>query len=249
MSWTRNLKKLIRSIVKEELSIVRTHIPAQVISYDADTNLAKVQPCIKGIRIDDPNNTTTKQLPVLTDVPVQQFGSGKCLISIAPQEGSYGLLHISDRDIQKWLDAGGINDPGSIRKFDLSDAFFAPGLYPTAADGNNGKIDVDIKTDRIEMRTRTGNSFVAVIDDENIAITATDEVTINGGTDYAVAYTDLKTAFDQLKSDFDNFVTVTYNTHTHICAAPGVASAVPVPAGTASTADMSGARVDKVRLP
>ena len=246
MSWTRQLKRLIRALFMEETAKMRTHIPAQVISYDADTNLCKVQPCIKGIRIDDPNNTTTKQLPVLSDVPVQQFGSGKCLMSVAPQKGSYGLLHVSDRDIQNWLDTGGIQDPGSIRRFDMSDAYFAPGIYPTKVDGNNGKIDANINTDRIEMRTRAGTTAVAVTDVGDVEVNAADEIILNSGTDYAVAYNDLKTAFDNLKSDLNTFIAV-YNTHTHPVS--GAATTAPNQPGTTSSADMSGSKIDKIRLP
>lgn len=71
---------------------------------------------------------------------------------------------------------------------------------------------------------------------------------VNGTTDFAVAYTDLKIAFDQLKSDFDTFVTVKYNLHNHPTAPPGVVS-VPSVTGTSSTADMSAAKVATVKLP
>ena len=73
------------------------------------------------------------------------------------------------------------------------------------------------------------------------------EVEINGKTDYAVAYTDLKAAFDKLVSDFNALVTA-YNSHTHPTAAPGAPSVGSAP-GTSSAADMSGAKVEKVRLP
>lgn len=74
-------------------------------------------------------------------------------------------------------------------------------------------------------------------------------VEINGNADSAVAFTDLKTAFDQLKTDLNNFITV-FNAHVH----PGVtsgsastsASATP---GISSAADMSGAEVPTVKLP
>lgn len=56
---------------------------------------------------------------------------------------------------------------------------------------------------------------------------------LNEGTDFAVQFTAMKAAFDQLKSDYD--------LHTH----PSIGS----PPATPSTADMSGAKVDKVRLP
>lgn len=85
------------------------------------------------------------------------------------------------------------------------------------------------------------NSSLKILNDGNIEI--------NGNADYVTAFNDMKSAFDQLKSDLNNFITVTFNTHTHICAAPGVASATPIPIGTSSSADMSGAKVSNVKVP
>jgi len=62
-------------------------------------------------------------------------------------------------------------------------------------------------------------------------------IEINGNSDFAVRYNALKTAFDQLKSD--------YNAHKHPTAATGPPS-IP---DTISTADMSPSKVDEVKLP
>jgi hypothetical protein len=173
MGWTKDLILLVRRVVKAVLSDeVHTHLPAEVISYNAALNTCSVQPCINRIRTDDPDNLTTVKLPQLDDVPVKQFGSGKCLMSIAPQAGSYGVLHVSEREIETWMTQGGIVDPASTRKFDISDCFFDPGAYPLLPDGNNGLIVPPINTDRIEMRTRLGTSFVSVLDDGSVEIQA-----------------------------------------------------------------------------
>jgi hypothetical protein len=98
------------------------------------------------------------------------FGSGKCVFTVAPQEGSYGALHVTQRSIANWIINGGIVEPGSIRKFDISDSFFVPGMYPTVVDGDNGKLQSPVNTDRIELRTRTGDTSISVIDDETVEI-------------------------------------------------------------------------------
>jgi len=80
------------------------------------------------------------------------------------------------------------------------------------------------------------------------------EVVVNEGTDYAVAYTKLENAFNTLKQDFDNLVT-TYNTHIHTTTATVGASATPgvisptTSTGSPSTADITIAKIEKVRLP
>ena len=63
-------------------------------------------------------------------------------------------------------------------------------------------------------------------------------IEINGNTDFAVRFTALETAFNQLKSD--------YNSHTHVSVTSVGTPTIPVPQ---STADMSGAKVDGVKLP
>lgn len=255
MGWTREIKRVAKAVFKLEMSQVRTHVPAQVVSFDSALNTCSVQPCIKILRTDDPNNTYTRELPQINDVPVRAFGSGKCLLTVAPQVGSYGYLHVSDRRLERWLTEGGIVEPISAQKFDISDCVFEPGLYPLVVDGDNGKLQSAVKTDRIELRTRSGSTFVAVVDDESIEIETTGNVSINGaetviqnGTDYAVQYTALKSAFDTLKSDFNTFVTTVYNLHNHPTAPVGPVSVPSLP-GTSSSADMSGSKVNDVRLP
>ena len=76
-------------------------------------------------------------------------------------------------------------------------------------------------------------------------------IELNGNADYAVRYNQLETAFNQLKSDFDDLVTL-FNDHTHLYL-PGPGSetptAAPATTGTASTADITQAKVDTVKLP
>ena len=72
---------------------------------------------------------------------------------------------------------------------------------------------------------------------------------LNGNTDFAVAFDDLKSGFDTLKSDFNTFVMTIYNLHTHISASPGNPTAVPIPTGSSSTASIDASKIDTVKLP
>jgi hypothetical protein len=63
-------------------------------------------------------------------------------------------------------------------------------------------------------------------------------VTINQGTDFAVRYSALEAAFNQLKSDFDLHV------HGGVTVGGGSTGAT-----AASTADITGAKVDEVMIP
>ena len=91
----------------------------------------------------------------------------------------------------------------------------------------------------IEISDVEGAERIKVTHDSGAFVTMNHlgEILINGSEDYAVAYTDLKTAFDKFVSD--------YNLHTHPTAALGSPSVPTI--GT--TADMSAAQVLTVRLP
>ena len=71
-------------------------------------------------------------------------------------------------------------------------------------------------------------------------------IEINGNSDFAVRYNELETGFNELKTDFNNFVT-TYNTHSHATAPTGPVSP-PSASGSSSTADISAAKVEEVKL-
>ena len=169
--WTE-IARLVRAITKRHLADVHTHLPAQVVSYNAATNTCSVQPCVKRMRTEDSNNLQTVTLPQIDDVPVMLFGSGKCIMTVAPQAGSYGLLHTTERAIENWMLQGGTVEPTSSRMHDISDSFFQPGAYPLIADGDNGLIAPPIEIDRIELRTRLGTTYVSVTDDNQVAIEA-----------------------------------------------------------------------------
>lgn len=74
--------------------------------------------------------------------------------------------------------------------------------------------------------------------------------------DWAVQFTEMKAAFDQLRNEFNALVTA-YNGHVHnVAALPSVGTPPPmIPTivtqlqASSSTASMDGAKVEKVRLP
>ena len=263
MKIIRETIRLVKSIVDSALADVHTHMPAQVVSYNETNNTVSVQPCINRIRTDDPSNLKTIQLPIISDVPVAFFGDSTFVITMPLTEGSYGILHFSERAIDKWLASAGIVDPASSRRFDLSDAMFSPGLTHFDATvpyaGNEfflGSRDENTKIiispnesgDPANIFITAGDTDVSIQENglfraENsngyVSLSSGGTISINGTSDYAVAYNDLKTAFDSLKT--------TVNTHIHsgVVTGPGNTGALVTPA----TADISGAKVSTVQLP
>ena len=74
-------------------------------------------------------------------------------------------------------------------------------------------------------------------------------IELNGNSDFAVRFNALKTAFDELRADFNSFITI-FNTHLHGgVTAGGANTAIPTALGTSSAADMSGAKIDEIKVP
>jgi len=170
----REIEQLIDKAVEAGRYDGRTHLIAQVVSYDRDTNLCVVQPVNKEIRLTDAQNLTYVTMPVISDVPVIQLGSEKLWLTVAPKPNTYGILHIVDRIIDDWLELGGIVEPSQIRCQNISDAIFEPSILPLAEDGDNGLMVEPINTDRISLRTRSGFTEISVLDDESVAININD---------------------------------------------------------------------------
>jgi hypothetical protein len=206
-------------------------MPAVVTAFDANLQTVSVQPALMTLAQD---STVPEMHPIIEDVPVVFPGGGGFFLTFDILPGSYVLLVFAERSIENWADLGGIADPQSTRKCDLSDAIAIPGLLPTP-----NVLVPGVDSLAATLRNKLGTSYVKVTDAA---------VEINGNTDYAVAYNDLKLAFDQLKSDFNNFVTTVYNLHNHPTAPVGPVSPPSVP-GTSSAADMSAAQVPTVKLP
>ncbi len=74
-------------------------------------------------------------------------------------------------------------------------------------------------------------------------------IEINGDSDFAVAFNDLKSGFDTLKSDVNTFITTIFNLHTHVSAGPGVPTATPLPTGSASTASIDASKIPTIKVP
>lgn len=255
MSIVRHISKLVRRKVSEKLAEIYTNEVAQVISYNSSNNTVEVQPVVQRFRSTDANKLATFLAQPIKDVPVKQIGGGKLWITGPAAVGSYGALNFSDRCISQWKQNGGILPPKSARKFDVNDCWFSPGLTSLSEDDDNGFIQTGISEDRISLRTRSGQTEVSVFDDEtvevrnasgSVVIDISGNVTVNGGTDTAIAFSRMKTAFDTLKTELNAFVTI-FNAHIHPTPS-GPSSPTGTPASSAS-ADMTSAESNTVEIP
>lgn len=119
------------------------------------------------------------------------------------------------------------NPPNDSRVIILS-----VGSYRIAVASDDGIVPTMSPGEKKLYSTSAG-SIVAFMN-----LLSTGVIEINGSVDFAVGFNDLKTAFDQLKSDHD--------THQHTEFDVGGLTSVPV---SPSTADIDPAKVATVKLP
>lgn len=119
ISQTELLENQGNEVSKE----INTHLPAKVVSFDAETQTVSIQIMIDKMDYDD----EALPLPPLVDVPVKFIKFGGFTICAEPKEGDEGLAHFSDRCIDGWWESSQNSVPLDIRFHDLSDAFFESG--------------------------------------------------------------------------------------------------------------------------
>lgn len=107
--------------------LLRTIMPAQVVSVDLEKNAVSVQPVLKGKM---ENESEGYLLPIINDVQVQYYGAGNFWLTFEPKAGDYCVLSISDRSIEAWKKSGGVIDPVINRHHDMTDAFAYFGINP-----------------------------------------------------------------------------------------------------------------------
>lgn len=112
---------------------IHTAFPAKINSYDPSTMTCSIQPLIDS---QDLNGTRIKP-PVLYKIPllIQRTSGSLDVYPIKP--GDIGLAVCSERSIGDWKRGNGdANFPTSPRQFDITDAYFIPGGYPTGKTWN-----------------------------------------------------------------------------------------------------------------
>lgn len=117
-----------------------------------------------------------------------------------------------------------------------------------------GSLDIVISSlnYQVALPTNPGETKVYSTDEDGVEVAGTnfkDDGTqeINGKEDFAVRFSELKATVDEMVSDHNDLVTA-HNTHMHPTAAAGPPS-LPTVTETPSTADISDAKVDTVKLP
>lgn len=159
-----------RGTLNEQL---RVAMPGIIQSFDPDAVTAVVQPAIRYIERDNDGNKSTKDYPLLVDVPVVFPRGGGCTLTFPVKAGDECLVIFADRCIDFWWQSGGIQEPVDGRMHDLSDAFCIVGPQSQAK-----KIG-GISTTAAQLRTDDGSAIIELAAGGAVTITSP-QITING---------------------------------------------------------------------
>jgi hypothetical protein len=184
-----DLTGLLRLALDDFATKIHTSIPGAIVSYDATTKKAQVQPLIQK-RIWQGGALAPIPLPVIYNVPVQFPGTPRWQISGDLQKGDTGAIMFSEASLDAWLSgSGGQVDPKDDRRFDINDAYFVPGIATFTAPGIAG-----VSSGLLLKYLKSGGGDAAQIllkDDGTISINGGSQgVARNGDATLANATTD-----------------------------------------------------------
>ncbi len=150
------LAEVLASERKTTSEQLRVALPGIIQSFDPDTVTAVVQPAIRYVERDNDGNKSTKDYPLLVDVPVVFPRGGGCTLTFPVKEGDECLVIFADRCIDFWWQSGGIQEPVDGRMHDLSDAFCIVGPQSQAK-----KIS-GISTSAAQFRSDDGSTYLEI---------------------------------------------------------------------------------------
>lgn len=190
-----SLPGVMREAFKKQMQNMDGQLPAQVVSYDRNTNTATVQPLITRL--------TTAGEPFerasIASVPVLALGGGGFYINFPLKPGDKGWIEASDRDISLFMQGGEMAQPNTVRMHNFSDGRFVPdvlGNYDFDGEDEgkmviaslDGKVKitlsesvVKIKGQKVEVEAESEVSVTAPSSTIDGNLTVTGKSTLTGG--------------------------------------------------------------------
>lgn len=122
---------LKRAIASERRTMFGGWMPGRIETYDPTKNKASVQLLLLEPFETESGEKRTEALPIITEVPVMTFGDGTGIRIDLPElkRGDYVLVLFGARSVDRWVQIGGMVDPGDARDHDMNDAVCLPGLF------------------------------------------------------------------------------------------------------------------------
>ena len=113
-----NRHEELQALKQDILSSLHCALPGMVVSFDAESQTAVIQPAVSRIiPTVAEGSPSSVSLPLLRDVPVFMP------VSFEVNPGDACLVIFADCDIDAWFETGETEVPGSDRMHSLSDGF------------------------------------------------------------------------------------------------------------------------------
>lgn len=132
---------LQKESIKQEINCAR---PGIVRDYDPETQTATIELAVRGSL-----GGQFAAPPLLTDVPVFFPGGKNGALVFDIEKGDECLVVFSDVCIDAWFQNGGISNPVSLRRHDLSDGFAFVGFRSRPNALPNGRSDLFLDKSRM----------------------------------------------------------------------------------------------------
>lgn len=168
---------MLNVVLRKFLERTDDMLPAQVVAYDRQTNMASVHPLISMVTT---LNTIVPRAQV-AQVPVLQIGGGGFVLNFPIRKGDLGWIKSNDRDISFFKQFWRMVTPATRRLHSFEDAIFIPsiltGFSISASDGENmvlqsldASIRLSIGTNHACISDQTGysQSASAVLDVQSV---------------------------------------------------------------------------------
>lgn len=173
---TGNLAAAVAFAIRKSLQDTDDMLPAKILTYDRDTNRAKVQIMVPYVT----TGNEVLQRAIVASVPVFQMGSGGFVISFPVKPGDLGWIKACDRDISMFKKTyNNASGPPTQRLHQFSDAmFFADTMLQqvtiTAEDEDNlviqnyaGTVKIAFWSTFIKLISRLG---IGTVPDPNVIL-------------------------------------------------------------------------------
>lgn len=185
---------MMRMIFRKLMMNVDGMLPAEVVSYDRNSNTATVRPLIQ---VMGTSGESTSRQPI-AKVPVLAIGGGGFVVNFPLKAGDRGWIEASDRDISKFMQSLGETTPNTLRLHSFEDGRFIPDIFSqfTISDEDEGDMVI---------QSLGGSTKIVVADDairlksKNILIEAEEELSFKSPT--------IKTVYNESFPTDTNLVT------------------------------------------
>lgn len=184
------LSGLLEAFRKHAAATTDNMLPATIVAYDRNSNLASVQPSVNMVGYD---GVVTPRAS-LASLPVLALGGGGFFAQFPLVAGNRGWIKASDRDISLYMQKNAQAAPNTQRMHSFSDGLFIPDIVNghtiSGEDANNfvlqntsGSYRIAIWPDRIKITTP--NTFTTIQGD-SITINANGSVVVMNSTGVTV---------------------------------------------------------------